>query len=412
MAGRLEGKMPLSGIRVLDLSQVVAGPFCTSMLADMGAEVVKLERPHIGDDLRHVGRYEGRGVHEDYFNANNRTKKSIVLDLKIPADQAIALELAKRAHVLVENFAPGTAERLGLGWERVHAANPRLLYCSMSGFGQTGPFRHRLALDPIIQAVTGVMSVTGPPNGPPHMVGAPLADVISGLYAAYAIVSTLRLAEEDGIGRHIDISMQAAMLAALGPRMGQALQAGKSPSRIGNENLLRVPSNVYSTADGMFVSIMVTNDRHWPPFCRALDRPEWLEDPRFASMPLRARNRIDIHRLVAERIASEPYRHWSDALERERVPFARVNDYLEALAHPQVTHRGLIREVQHPTSGPIRVVGPPWLITDMETPVKSPPLLGEHTRDVLKLWLQLPDVEIDSIISRSAAARDDADQPR
>src|SRR5262249_9712004 len=286
-----EIRAPLDGVRVFDLTQIVAGPFCTTMLADMGAEVVKIERPKVGDELRHVGRYSGRDAHEDYFNANNRTKKSVVLDLKRPAHQAIAQTVASRADVLVENFAPGTAARLGLGWPTLHEKNPRLVYCSLSGFGQDGPFAHRLALDPIIQAVSGLMSVTGQPDGPPTMVGAPLADVIAGLYAAYAIIATLMATRRDGLGRQVDVSMQAAMITDVGPRMGQWLQAGQAPRRIGNQNQLRAPSNVFVTGDGAYLSVMVTNDRHWPPFCRALDRPEWLDDPRFQGMRKRVENR-------------------------------------------------------------------------------------------------------------------------
>ncbi|MBI3069108.1 MAG: CoA transferase, partial [Betaproteobacteria bacterium] len=263
---------PLAGVRVLDLTQVVAGPYCTLMLADMGAEVVKIERPGHGDDLRRTVPYKGREGHHDYFNALNRSKKSIALDLKNETQRALALELAGRADVMVEKFAPGTAHRLGLGWEDVKGINPRLVYCSLSGFGQSGPYRNRLALDPIIQAVTGVMSVTGEPEREPIMVGAPLADVIAGMFAAYAIVSALRVVKRDGVGQHIDLSMQDAMLAALGTRMGETLQAGISPGRLGNENPLRVPANTYETADGLWLAIMVQNEEQWAPFCRAVGR--------------------------------------------------------------------------------------------------------------------------------------------
>jgi crotonobetainyl-CoA:carnitine CoA-transferase CaiB-like acyl-CoA transferase len=394
-----DNRAPLEGIRVFDLTQVVAGPFCTTMLADMGAEVVKIERPKTGDDLRHVGRYEGRDAHEDYFNASNRTKKSVVLDLKRPRHQAVAQAMASRADILVENFAPGTAERLGLGWSTLHAMNPRLVYCSLSGFGQDGPFAHRLALDPIIQAVSGVMSVTGQPDGPPTMVGAPLADVISGLYAAYAVLGTLMATQRDGLGRRIDLSMQAAMMAALGPRMGQALQAGQTPKRIGNQNLMRVPSNVFTTGDGVHLSVMVTNDRHWPPFCRALGRTEWLDDPRFQGMRKRATHRDAINALVGARFAELTAAELSQRLEKEKVPFARVNDYLEALKHPQVAHRKIVREIDHPTSGRIRIVGPPWSISDLPTPMASPPILGQHTADVLSDWLSMTPSDIASIVA-------------
>ena len=226
-------------MRVLDLTNVIAGPFCTTMLADMGADVVKLERHRVGDTLREIGRYAGREAHQDYFNANNRSKRSIELDLKTTGELAVALDLAAAADILVENYAAGTTDRLGIGYEAVRRRNPRIVYCSISGFGQTGPYRDRPALDPIIQAVAGLMSVTGGPQDVPLMTGAPLADVIAGMFAAYAAVAALRRAERSGVGQFIDISMQDALLAAQGPRMGEVLQTGRSPARHGNENPMR-----------------------------------------------------------------------------------------------------------------------------------------------------------------------------
>ena len=382
-----EALSPLAGVRVLDLTQVVAGPFCTMMLANLGAEVVKVESPDRGDDLRHVGRYPGREQHEDYFNATNNSKKSIVLDLKNPAHRHVGHELARRADVLVENFAPGTAARLGMGWEDLNALNPRLLYCSISGFGQTGPNREKLAMDPIIQAMTGVMSVTGQVDAGPTQVGAPLADVISGMFGAYAIVGMLHAVKQDGRGRHIDVSMQAAMLATLGPRMGGALNAGMAPARIGNQNPMRAPSDVYRTRDGADVFVMVHHDRHWAPFCRAIERPEWIDDPLLADNRLRCESRDDLNRRVFERFLAYDAAKITARLAEERVPHAVVNDYVEALADPQVAHRGVIQDVTHSTSGPIRVVGPPWLVDGRPVRVGPPPALGEHLEQVLRGWL-------------------------
>lgn len=387
-------RAPLAGVRVLDLTQVVAGPFCTLMLADMGAEVVKIERPGHGDDLRRTVPYKGREGHEDYFNALNRSKKSIALDLKNEAHREIALKLAARADVMVENFAPGTAHRLGLGWEDVRGLNPRLIYCSLSGFGQTGPYRHRLALDPIIQAVTGVMSVTGEADGEPIMVGAPLADVISGMFAAYTIMAALHVVKRDGCGQYVDLSMQDAMLAALGVRMGETLQAGISPGRLGNENPLRVPANTYETADGLWLAIMVQNENQWAPFCRAMEHEEWIDDPRFRNMALRVKHRKEVNELVARRFAEQPTSYWMQRLEAERIPYALVNDYGQALADPQVAHRGLIREVEHPVSGRIKVVGPPWIMSVTRTEMAPPPTLGQHTAEVLRDWLGMAAEEI------------------
>lgn len=378
---------PLAGFRVLDLTQVIAGPYSTLMLADLGAEVLKIERPGHGDDLRSVGRYPGREDHEDYFYANNRSKKSIALDLKDPNDRAIGQELAKAADVLVENFSPGTARRLGMGWEDLHPLNPKLVYCSLAGFGQTGPSRDRYALDPMIQAITGLMTVSGESDGPPTMVGAPLSDVMAGMFAAYAIVSALHAVRRSGKGRHIDVSMQDATLSALGPRMGEPLQAGLNPGRHGNQNPLRVPANTYKTKDGVFLSLIVQNDRHWPRFCRAMGFDDLIDDPRYAKGAGRVAAREILDARTARRVAELTYEACVEILEHERLPYARVNTYLEALEDEQVGFRGLVRTLDHPTSGKIRVVGPPWLMSGEQAEMKPPPLLGQHTEEVLQEWL-------------------------
>jgi crotonobetainyl-CoA:carnitine CoA-transferase CaiB-like acyl-CoA transferase len=379
--------LPLAGVRVLDLTQVVAGPYCTMMLADMGAEVVKIERPGHGDDLRRTVPYAGRQGHEDYFNALNRSKKSVALDLKQPSQRDLALKLLERADVLVENFSPGTAARLGMGWDVAHGLNPRLVYCSLSGFGQTGPYRNRPALDPIIQAVAGLMSVTGLPEGEPTMIGAPVADVIAGMFAAFTIVNALRLVDDKGGGQYIDLSMQDALLATVGTRMGETLQAGISPGRLGNENPLRVPANTYRTRDNLFIAMMVHNEEQWQPFCKAMDKPEWMEHPELCKMALRVRNRAEVNKLVAARFAEQDAEFWMKRLEEFGIPYALVNDYAQALNDPQVLHRGLVRELRHPRSGTIRVVGPPWLMSRTRSRFAPPPLLGQHTQEVLDSWL-------------------------
>ena len=381
------GDLPLDGKRVLDLTQVVAGPFCTTMLADLGAEIVKLERPGVGDDTRQVQRYEGREDHEDYFNASNRSKKSIELDLKNPAHRDVGQALAACADVVVENFAPGTAARLGMSWPDLQPRNPRLVYCSISGFGQEGPNRDRLALDTMTQAVSGLMSVTGFADGDPVIMGAPLCDVISGMFAAYAVLGALYSVAQDGQGQYIDVSMQDSVIAALGPRMGEALQAGRSSGRMGNENPIRVPSDTVRTRDGRFINITVVNERHWAPFCEATDLEDLIEDPRFADMPSRIRNRADLKPLLVARFAEETLSHWLSRLDAARLPYAPVNDYTQALADPQVAHRGLVHEVAHPQSGNIKVIGPPWITTRQAPSISAPPLLGQHAAEVLGTWL-------------------------
>jgi len=387
-------QLPLAGVRVIDFTQVVAGPYATMMLADMGAEIVKIERAGHGDDLRRTMPYKGREGHEDYFNALNRSKKSVALNLKDKKHLEIALGLIKQADVVVENFSPGTVDRLGVGWEIAHRLNPKLVYCSLSGFGQTGPQRSRLALDSIIQAVTGIMSVTGFPEADPVMVGAPLADVISGMFAAYTIVSALRLVTDQGGGQYIDLSMQDALLAAAGTRMGETLQAGIAPPRLGNENPLRVPANTYRTADDRYIAVMVHDQEQWKTFCEAMNKAEWLEDGRFATMALRLEHRKEMNKVVAERIALKDSAHWAVRLTEYRIPYALVNDYIQALEDPQVKHRGLLHEVDHPVSGKIKVVGPPWRMSNTNTEVRSPPTLGQHTAEVLQEWLGINEEEL------------------
>ena len=390
----MRSRQPLQGVRVVDFTQVVAGPYCTMMLADMGAEIIKIERLGHGDDLRRTMPYAGREGHQDYFNALNRSKKSVALDLKQARHRATALKLIERADVVVENFSPGTVDRLGVGWEAVSKLNPKLVYCSLSGFGQTGPYRNRLALDPIIQAVSGMMSVTGFPDGQPTMVGAPIADVIAGMFAAFSIVNALRLVTADGGGQYIDLSMQDALLASVGTRMGETLQAGIAPPRLGNENPLRVPANTYRTSDGGVIAVMVHDQGQWKPFCEAMDKPEWIRDSRFETMALRLQNRREMDDLVAGLIGLKDSAYWAARYGEYRIPCALVNDYEQALKDPQVEHRGLLHEVDHPVSGKIRVVGPPWRMSSTQPEIGPPPLLGEHTAEVLQTWLGMKPEEL------------------
>jgi len=378
---------PLSGVRVLDFTHVIAGPYCTMMLADMGADVVKVERPGAGDDLRHIGRYPGREEHEDYFNTVNRRKRSITLELSNPADRDLCYKLVEQADVVVQNFGPKTAEKLGLGADAIRARNPRVVYCAMSGFGQWGPLRDRLAMDSIIQAHSGIMSVTGDPEGGPMSVGSPVADVISGMFSAYAIVCTLMEAKRTGVGASLDVSMLESMIAVLGPRMGETLQGGRQPDRVGNENPMRVPAGTFKASDGKFVALMSHDQSQWPRLCRALGHPEWIDDPRYDTLSKRVKNRDEVHGMVADVIASRSSAEWDERFAVERVPFAPVNDYHDALSNAHVVARGLVLEVEHEKSGRIKVVGPPWKSTVPAPALTPPPVLGSDREEVLREWL-------------------------
>jgi crotonobetainyl-CoA:carnitine CoA-transferase CaiB-like acyl-CoA transferase len=379
----------LAGIKVLDLTRVISGPYATMMLADMGADIVKIEEPTRGDEMRWI-RYRGRGEQdEDYFYACNRSKRSVGLNLKDHADQAIAQKLAAQADVLIENFSPGVAKRLGMGWEPLSKTNPRLIYCSISGFGQDGPYRSRPALDPIIQAISGVMSVTGYAEHPPVKVGAPVADVVSGMFAAYAIAAAIAGRHATGRGQYIDVSMQDSMIAVLGPRMGESLQAGIAPGRHGNATAMRVPADTYLTADDRYITMMVLNDTAWEPFCRAVEKPQWFANLAYRTSADRVRHKIEINQLVTEEFRKRTADDWGKRLEEHRIPYGFVNNYLQAVDDPQVQHRGLVRKIHHPTSGVIRVVGAPWKSSEGDCNPKAPPRLGEHTKEVLCEWLSI-----------------------
>lgn len=374
-------------MRVLDFTRVISGPYCTMMLADMGADVVKVEEPPHGDETRGII-YSGRSkCDQDYFYASNRSKRSIALDLKVPADRATAEALAKRADVVVENFAPGVAERLGIGWNKLCESNPRLIYCAISGFGQTGPYRSRPALDPVIQALSGIMSVTGFEDQPPLNVGAPIADVVAGMFSAYAIVCAWHHCVRTGVGRYIDVSMLDSMIAVLGPRMGQVLQAGTDPGRHGNGNPVRVPTNTYRTRDDRFLMVCVLNDRHWGPFCAAMGRPEWAARLDLATMRGRVERRQELDAMIAADFLTREAAEWELRFDDHHIPYGVVNNYLEAVEDPQVRHRQMIWQVSHPISGALRLVGVPWKIEGCEVTVAPPPLLNQHASQVVEDWL-------------------------
>ncbi len=394
------GSLPLAGVRVLDFTHVIAGPFTTMMLAQMGADVVKIERVG-GEPLRHIPGFEGRDGHSDYFNAVNVSKKSIALNLKDPNDHSFVCELVKKADVVIENFAPGTAGRLKLGWDDLKDLNPKLIYCSISGYGQTGPQSARPATDPMIQGVSGLMSVTGLPDGPPTLVGAPVADVTAGMCAAFTIVSSLWAIEKGGPGRYIDLSMQAAMMYAMGPRMAETLQAGVVPPRIGNQNFIRVPSDVCLTKDGKYAFVHCSNDKRWQALCRIMEKPEWAEEEKYANMDSRLAHRHELNGIVAERFAERTLEEWRPRFEAEKHPFMAIHDYAEAIDHPQTQHREQITELPHEKDGPIKVVGPPWKMTDYKPKMESPPLYGTNKKAVMQEWLGWDQTKIDQFLENS-----------
>ena len=383
----MSNTLPLSGVRVVDFTHVISGPFCTMMLAHMGADVVKVERPDIGDSLRNIPGYEGREGHPDYFNSVNNTKRSVALDLKNPDQHAAAVDLICNADVVVENFKPGTADRIGLGYEVLKKINPKLIYCSISGFGQTGPHAQRPAIDPIIQAVSGVMSVTGEQDGPPMMAGYPLTDTVAGMYGAFAVVSALLNARASGVGEHLDVSMQGAMLYVLGCRMAETLQAGIVTKRSGNQNPFRVPSEVFLSRDRRPTILHCSNNKRWGALCRALDVPEWAENPKYGTMQKRKKYREEIHAMVAARFAERNQAEWMARFDAEEATCIHVHDYQEALDHEQVKHRSQLTSRDHPLDGKVWTVGVPLMGSAYNEAITRPPILGENAVDILQEWL-------------------------
>jgi crotonobetainyl-CoA:carnitine CoA-transferase CaiB-like acyl-CoA transferase len=388
----------LQGIRVLDLSRVLAGPWCTQTLADLGADVIKIERPGTGDDTRSWGPpflqdAEGRDTAEAaYYLGTNRNKRSVTCDIARPEGQALVRELARHCQVFVENFKVGDMARYGLDYETLRQVNPALVYCSITGFGQTGPYRERAGYDYAIQGMGGLMSITGERDdlgGGPQKVGVAVADLFTGMYATVAIQAALRHAERTGCGQHIDMALldaQVAMLANLGANY---LVSGKVPQRAGNAHQNIVPYQVFevgAAADGRkdHVILAVGNDGQFARFCEVAGRPELAADPRFARNQDRVRNRAVLVPMLEELMKARPKAQWLAALEAAKVPCGAINNLAEVFADPQVQARAMVKEWAHPLKAGLRLVGSPMKLG--ATPVRAelpPPLLGQHTDEVL-----------------------------
>ncbi len=374
--------MPLSDVRVLDLTRVLAGPYCTMMLADMGAEVIKVEAPGGGDESRQWGP-PWAGGESAYYLCVNRNKKSVTLNLKDEEARQLLLKLVERSDVLVENFKVGTMDRLGLGYETLNRINPRLVYCSITGFGPEGPYKDRPGYDFIVQAMGGIMSVTGEPDGPPMKVGVAVVDITTGMFAAYAIVSALRYRDRTGLGQRIDISLLESQVAWLANVASNYLVSGEVPRRYGNAHPNIVPYQTFPTADG-WIAVAVGNDRQFGRLCAVLGRPELAEDPRFATNPARVVNREELVAILEELFAGRSTDYWHRALLEVEVPVGPINTVDKVLNDPQVLARNMVQEIPHPTAGTVRLVGPPYKLSATPASIKRhPPLLGEHTEEIL-----------------------------
>jgi crotonobetainyl-CoA:carnitine CoA-transferase CaiB-like acyl-CoA transferase len=402
----------LGGITVLDLTRVLAGPWATQNLADMGAEVIKVERPGHGDDTRKWGPpflrdREGRDTPDAaYYLACNRGKKSVTLDFTRPQGRALARRLALGADVLVENFKAGDLARHGLDYASLSRENPRLVYCSITGFGQDGPYRDRPGYDFMVQGLGGLMSVTGERDdaagGGPQKVGVAVSDLFTGMYATSAILAALLEREKSGLGQAIDMALLDVQVAMLANLSASYFVSGQAPRRMGNAHQNIVPYNVFRAADA-FIIVAVGNDGQFAAFCRVLGAPEWAGDARFATNPQRVRHRDLLVGMISERLAERPAKAWLDGLEAAGVPCGPINDLDQVFADPQVVHRRMRVTAPHPAAGEVTMVANP--IKFSATPIahdRGPPLLGEHTEEVLRGRLGLSAEEISALRSEGA----------
>jgi len=395
----------LDGIKVLDLSRVLAGPWCTQTLADLGADVVKVERPGAGDDTRGWGPpFLPTAQHTDstesaYFLGANRNKRSITCDLSSADGQQLIRALAAKADVLVENFKVGDMRRYGLDYASLKTVNPRLVYCSITGFGQTGPYADRAGYDFAVQAMGGLMSVTGERDdagGGPQKVGVAVADLFTGMYATVSVLAALRHAERTGNGQYIDMALldtQVAMLANLGANYLVNTPPKPPPGRMGNAHVNIVPYQVFEVAptthgERDFLIVAVGNDSQYAKFCECLGQPSWATDVRFVRNQDRVRHRDVLIPMLASVLVTQGKKHWLDLLEAAKVPCGPINNLAEVFADPHVRERGMVQQWQHPLKAGLSLVASP--IKMSETPVRQdlpPPMLGQHTQQVLSEWL-------------------------
>jgi crotonobetainyl-CoA:carnitine CoA-transferase CaiB-like acyl-CoA transferase len=384
---------PLDGITVLDLTRVLSGPYCTMLLADMGARVVKIERPGSGDDTRAWGPPFVRGE-SSYFLSINRNKESVALDFKDPRGRAILDGLIARADVLVENFQPGTLEAQRLGYADLAGRHPRLICCSITGFGSTGPLRDRPGYDAVVQAEGGLMSLTGPGDGDPYRLGVAIADIAAGLFAAQGITLALLARERTGRGQFVDVGMLDAVASLLTYQAGIYFTTGRTPLRMGNRHPSIAPYDSVAAEDGTLV-LAVGNDAQWRTFCQASGLATLAEDARFATNAARVDNYDALRPLIARAIRTRTRQEWIDRLVPAGVPCAAVRGLDEVLTDPQLTAREMIQTVPHAAAGPLKVLGNPIRLSDTPGGIDTPPpRLGEHTAPLLQSMLGLAPEEI------------------
>lgn len=389
--------LPLEGIRVLDLSRVLTGPFCSMVLADLGAEVIKVEKPESGDDTRSWGPPFIKGE-SAYFLCINRNKKSITLNLKKERGREILCKLAKKCDILLENFSPGVTKRLGVDYETIYRINPRIIYCSISGFGQTGPYRYRPAYDIVVQGMGGLIGITGESDRPPVRIGVALTDIGAGMYAAIAILSALIAREKTGKGQWIDVSLLDGTISWMTYMAANYFATGKVPKRMGSAHPNIVPYQCFETSDGKYITLAVGNDRIWKNFCKALGLENLAEDQKFATNPRRVENRNElIHKLV-KTFLTKTRDEWLKILIDKEVPCGPVYTMDEIFLDPQVLHRNMLVEIEHQKAGKIKQIGIPIKFSETPGRIRTPPpSLGQHNNEILRSLLKYSENEINQL---------------
>ena len=387
---------PLQGFTVLDFTRVLSGPYCTMQLADMGARVIKVEQPGRGDDTRAWGPPFVHGE-SAYFLSVNRNKESLTLDLKHPGAARVLEPLLATADVLVENFRPGTMARLGLAYEQLAGRFPRLVYCAISGFGQTGPRSTEPGYDAVVQAEGGLMSITGAADGQPFRLGVAISDIVSGMFAAQGVAFALLARERSGRGQLVDVGMLDATAALLTYQAGIYFATGATPGRMGNRHPTIVPYETFAAADGEFV-VAVGNDEQWRRFCIVLERAALGDDERFATNRARVANYATLRPMLAEMLRSRTRAAWVEALRTAGVPCGSVRDVAEVLQDPHLDARAMIQQVEHAVAGAVRVTGVPIKLSETPGSVRTPPpTLGQHTVAILKNDAGLDDAAIEEL---------------
>lgn len=387
---------PLEGLKVLDLTRVLAGPYCTMLLGDLGAEIIKIESPDKGDDSRQFGPYQNG--ESAYFMSLNRNKKSLTLNLKHQTGKEILRRLILEVDVLVENFRPGTMEKLGLGYEDLKLINPKLIYAAASGFGHTGPYSSRPAYDGVVQAMGGIMSITGPKDGEPTRVGPSIGDIAAGLFTTVGVLAALNHKNQTGIGQKVDVAMLDCQVAMLENAIARYEVTKEVPKPAGNRHTSIVPFEPFDTQDSKLV-IAVGNDELWKKFCRVSDLEALMDDPQFATNPQRNANYEILRPLIAEKMKEKSTKVWQKALDEAGVPNGPINYVDQVMEDEQVLARNMIVEVDHPTAGKLKMPG--VAIKLSETPgaiLTAAPTLGQHNTDILKEYLDYTDEKIAGLL--------------